>query len=105
MYKKLSQKIRKAVKKGDLISYERVLHSYSRKERKEIAERVRYIKVAMELRKLRKKLDLSQGALAKKISVKREYISRIESGKQNVTLDTLYRIAEATGKEVEVILR
>ena len=105
MYKKLSQKIRKAVKKGDLIPYERVLHSYSRKERKEIAERVRYIKVAMELRKLRKKLDLSQGALAKKISVKREYISRIESGKQNVTLDTLYRIAEATGKEVEVMLR
>ena len=57
---------------------------------------------AMELRKMRRKLRLSQAQLARKMNVKREFISRIESGRQNITLETLYRIAEATGKKFEI---
>ncbi|OGD90157.1 hypothetical protein A2W45_00800 [Candidatus Curtissbacteria bacterium RIFCSPHIGHO2_12_41_11] len=55
----------------------------------------------MELKKLRKQLRISQNELARKMKVKREYITRIESGEQNITIETLNRIAEATGKEFE----
>jgi len=53
----------------------------------------------MEVRRLRRKSKLSQAQLARKMHVKREFLSRIESGRQNITLETLYRIAEAVGKE------
>ncbi len=82
----------------ELIPYEKVLHGYSRKDREDILGKSRYLKAAMEVRKLRKQMHLSQEQLAKKISVKRTFVSRVESGRQNVTLETLYRIAQATGK-------
>lgn len=102
MNKKLPLKIQKALEMGELIPYEKVLNTYSRKDREGILEQARYLKAAMELRKLRKQLRLSQEAFAKKISVKREFISRIESGRHNVTLETLYRIAHAIGKELSL---
>ncbi|MDP2665022.1 MAG: helix-turn-helix transcriptional regulator [bacterium] len=105
MNKKLPQNIRKVLAKGELVPYEKVWKSYSKREREEIEKRARYLKAAMELRKLRKQLHLSQEQLAKKISVKREFISRIESGRQNVTLETLYRIAQATGKQFTLSFR
>ena len=59
----------------------------------------------MELKKLRKQLKISQKELARKMKVKREFITRIESGEQNITIETLHRIAEATGKEFEFYFR
>lgn len=105
MNKKFSQKIQTALARGELIPQEKVLRGYSRKDREEILEKARYLKTAMELRKLRKQLHLSQEQLAKKISVKREFVSRVESGRQNVTLETLYRIARATGREFTLSFR
>jgi len=105
MSKKFPQKIQKALTRGDLIPYEKVLRGYSHKDREEILGKSRYLKAAMEIRKLRKQLHLSQEQLAKKISVKREFVSRIESGRQNVTLETLYRIAQATDKEFTLSFR
>lgn len=101
----MNNKIKKAIEKGELIPLEDVLRTYNAKDREDIKQKARYIMASMELRKLRKTLRLSQGQLAKKMSVKREFISRIESGKQNVTLDTLYRVAEVTGKNLTLIFR
>lgn len=99
MSRGLPQNIQKALKNGQLVSYEKVWRGYSKKDQEAILGKARYLRAAMELRKLRKQLHLSQESLAKKMSVKREFVSRIESGKQNVTLETLYRIADVTGKE------
>ena len=99
MYKKLSKNIQRALERGQLVPYENVWRGYSKKDQKAILEKARYLRAAIELRKLRKQLHLSQESLAKKMSVKREFVSRIESGKQNVTLETLYRIADVTGRE------
>ena len=98
-------KINQAVKKGDLITYGDLFASYSKKRQQEILRRARYLKAAMELKKLRKELKISQGQLAHKMKVKREFISRIESGEQNITIETLNRVAEATGKEFEFHFR
>ncbi len=94
-----------AVKKGQLVPYEKVWREYSKKDQEAILKKARYLKAAIELRKLRKQLHLSQEQLAKKISVKREFISRVESGRQNVTLETLYRIAQAVGRELALSFR
>ena len=102
MNKKYPKKIQEAINRGDLIPYEKIFNSYSEAKKKRIREHAHYLRAAMELRELRKKQKLSQGALAKKMHVKREFISRIESGTQNVTLETLYRIGDAMGKRVEV---
>jgi DNA-binding XRE family transcriptional regulator len=101
MSRKIPNKIQKAIERGDLIPYKKIFNSYSKADQSRILKRARYIMIAMELRKLRKKLKLSQEALSKKMNVKREFISRIESGKQNVTLDTLYKIASATNRKLE----
>ena len=95
----LPKKIKKALRRGDIVPHEEVLADFSPTEREEIHQRARYIRAAMELRRLRRRMKLSQQQLAKRMDVKREFVSRIESGKQNITLETLYRIAEATGKE------
>lgn len=94
-----------AVKGGDLIAYGDLFAGYSKKRQQEILKRARYLKTAMELKKLRKELKISQGELACRMKVKREFVSRIESGEQNVTIETLNRVAEATGKEFEFHFR
>lgn len=96
-----NKKIEEMIKNGRAIPLEDILAKESDENRKRIYERAKYLSLAMELRKLRKKSNLSQAALAGKIKSKREFISRIESGKQNVTLETLFRIAEAFGKRFE----
>ena len=99
------KKIREAVKRGDLMPYDEIFTRYSKERQEKIKARARYLMAAMELRKLRKDMKLSQGDLAKKMRVKREFIVRIESGRQNITLETLYKIAEATGKEVSLVFK
>ena len=94
----MKNKINQAVKRGDLVDYVNLFASYPKKRQQEILKRARYLKAATELRK---QLKISQQELAHKMNVKREFITRIESGEQNITLETLSRIAEATGKEFE----
>lgn len=98
----MNSKIKEALKRGDLISYDNLFARYPKKRQQEILKRARYLKAAMELRKLRKELKISQEELAQKMKVKREFIARIESGEQNITIETLNRVAEATGKEFEL---
>lgn len=95
----MSKKNKEAIAKGDLIPYEKVMASFPKREQERIYKRARYIQAAMALRRLRRALKLSQEKLAKRMKVKREFVSRIESGEQNVTLETLYKIAEATDKK------
>ena len=77
-------KISKTLKRGELISYDDLFASYPKKRQQEILKRARYLKAAMELKRLRKELKISQEELARKMKVKREFITRIESGEQNI---------------------
>lgn len=95
----MNKKIQEALKQGRLLDFDELFKSYSKEHQTEINKQYRYLKMAIAMRKLRRKLKLSQAKLAKKMRVKREFIARAESGQQNVTLETLYRIAEATGRE------
>jgi transcriptional regulator with XRE-family HTH domain len=73
--------------------------SYPKEYQDKVIENAKFIMARMEIVKLRKSKKISQSELAKKMKVKREFVSRIESGNQNITLATLLKIARATGKE------
>lgn len=53
---------------------------------------------AIQIANEREKVGITQADLAKRLNTTQSVISRIESGKQNLTLDMLQRIAEALGK-------
>ena len=101
----ISKKIREILKKGDAITLDELFASYSEDDQKKILKEARYLRAAMQLRRLRRQLKLTQDELAKKMDVRREFISRIESGRQNITLETLYKIADTTGRELKIAFR
>lgn len=60
--------------------------------------------LAETLREERLKAGLSQEQLADRIGTKKTYISRIECGKTDIQLGTLYRLFQGLGRRVSVTL-
>ena len=56
--------------------------------------------LAQTLREERLRAGLTQQQLAEKIGTKKTYISRLENGKADVQLSTLFRIFEGLGRRV-----
>ena len=61
--------------------------------------------VARNLRRARRAVGLSQEALAEKAKVDRSYVSRVETGKVSIGLDTLAALAQAVGVAPSELLR
>lgn len=61
--------------------------------------------IGQNVRRLRLNADVSQEALAAKMGVDRAYISSLELGQRNITVITLWRVAEALGVETFVLLQ
>ncbi len=61
-------------------------------------------KVGAEILRLRKAEALTQGALAQKIGVTQQEISRVEKG-DNCSLSTLHRIARALEHDIEILFK
>lgn len=59
--------------------------------------------VALKIAKTRKQKKLTQGELARKVGMHQSAIARIESGEENITLQTLIKITNALDKRVRVI--
>ena len=59
-------------------------------------------KVGNQIRKIRKEKGLSQGALAKRIGVSQQLISRIEKGRENISLNTLVNICKKLDSDVSI---
>jgi transcriptional regulator with XRE-family HTH domain len=53
------------------------------------------LKVGQRIRELRKQLELSQEALAYKSEVDRTYMTDVENGRRNVSLEILEKIIKA----------
>ena len=60
--------------------------------------------LAQTLREERLRAGLTQEALAEKIGTKKAYISRIENGKSDIQLNTLFKIFEGLGKRVSLTI-
>ncbi len=57
------------------------------------------------LRKLREKLNLTQGEMARRIGVKQPAISKLETGDRRLTLEALSEIITALGGEREITVK
>jgi transcriptional regulator with XRE-family HTH domain len=57
-------------------------------------------KVGQRIRELRKGLELSQEALALKAEVDRTYVTDVENGRRNVSLEILERLIKALNVSV-----
>ena len=68
----------------------------STRRKKQVGEAVRAQRVA---------LELSQEALAEKVDCHRNYVGRVERGEQNLTIQMLWRFADALGCDAAVLLK
>jgi DNA-binding XRE family transcriptional regulator len=60
--------------------------------------------LAQTLKEERIRVGLTQEQLAEKIGTKKTYISRLENGKADVQLTTLFRIFEGLGRRVSLTI-
>lgn len=58
------------------------------------------VKVGTRIRQLRKELELSQEGLAYKAEVDRTYVTDVENGRRNVSVQILERLITALGVSV-----
>ena len=71
--------------------------------RDKFEENAQYFIISEMLKAARKEANMTQEQLAEKIGTKKSYISRIENGKCDIQLSTLYRIFEfGLGKQVRI---
>lgn len=71
-------------------------------KRKEFDSETQEFCVAQTLREERIRAGLTQQQLADLVGTKKAYISRVETGKQNLNLATLFRLFECLGKKVAI---
>lgn len=73
-------------------------------KRDEFEEKAQYFVISEMLKEARKEANMTQEQLAEKIGTKKSYISRLENGKCDIQLSTLYRIFEfGLGKRVSIM--
>ena len=73
--------------------------------RDEFEEKAQYFVISEMLREARKEAKMTQEQLAKKIGTKKSYISRLEIGKCDIQLSTLYKIFEfGLGKRINLLI-
>jgi len=58
--------------------------------------------VARQIRQIREQKKYTQSQLAQKLGVIQPYISRIESGRENCSVETLREVAKALGKKLTI---
>ena len=59
-------------------------------------------KIGETIKKVRKEKGLTQKQIAEKLGVSQQFFSRIESGKENITLKYLVKIASLLGEELKI---
>jgi HTH-type transcriptional regulator/antitoxin HipB len=64
------------------------------KKRDEFEEKAQYFVISETLKGARRGANMTQQQLAEKVGTKKSYISRLENGKCDIQLSTLYRIFE-----------
>jgi len=73
-------------------------------KRDEFEEKAQYFVISEMLKDARKEAKMTQEQLAEKVGTKKSYISRLENGKCDIQLSTLYRIFEfGLGKKVNLL--
>ena len=62
-------------------------------------------KLGQNLKRIRLRQKMSQGDICRKLNMDRSYMSAIESGKKNVTLGILEKLADALDVSADELLK
>ena len=62
-------------------------------------------KLGANIKRIRTKKKMSQGDICRKLDMDRSYMSAVESGRKNITLAVLERLAGALGVSVNELLK
>lgn len=74
-------------------------------KRDEFEKKAQYYVISEMLKEARKEANMTQEQLAEKVGTKKSYISRLENGKCDIQLSTLYRIFElGLGKRINLLI-
>jgi transcriptional regulator with XRE-family HTH domain len=60
---------------------------------------------AANMKRIREEQEMSQGDIFRATKIERAYISNLEAGKQNPTLETIEKIATALGFSADELLK
>ena len=75
------------------------------KERDRFEKQSQYFVISEMLKEARKEAHMTQDQLAEKVGTKKSYISRLENGKCDIQLSTLYRIFEhGLGRPINLLI-
>ena len=73
-------------------------------KRDSFEEKAQYFVISEMLKEARKEANMTQEQLAEKVGTKKSYISRLENGKCDIQLSTLYKIFEfGLGKRINLM--
>jgi len=105
MEKYLSEEKKQAIRQAG--NYDELLDiKYGKigtKERNDFEERANIFVISEILKESRREAKITQEQLAQKIGTKKSYISRLENGKCDIQLSTLFRIFQTgLGKQVSL---
>lgn len=89
---KKDQAIRNAKNFDELLNIQ--YGAIGEKKRDAFEEAAQYFVISETLKDARKQAQMTQEELANKVGTKKSYISRLENGKCDIQLSTLYRIFE-----------
>jgi len=74
-------------------------------KRDKFEEKAQYFVISEMLKEARKEAHMTQDELAEKVGTKKSYISRLENGKCDIQLSTLYRIFEhGLGRPINLLI-
>ena len=74
-------------------------------KRDKFEEKAQYFVISELLKEARKEAHMTQDQLAEKVGTKKSYISRLENGKCDIQLSTLYRIFEfGLGRRINLLI-
>lgn len=98
-----ANKIRSAKNFDELLDFK--YGKIGTEKRDQFEEKAQYFVISEMLKDARKEAKMTQEELAKKVGTKKSYISRLENGKCDIQLSTLYRIFEfGLGKRVNLTI-
>ena len=106
-------KVQKALKTGEIITFGQLfaqdlkegvftIEEYNKAYKEELEENARLLRAetAKKVKKARLEMQVTQEELAKKLHTKKSFISEIENGKQNISIEYASKIAKALNKDL-----
>ena len=99
----INEKIRNTKNFDELLDAE--YGTIGSEKRDDFEKKAQYFIISETLKEARREAKMTQEQLANKVGTKKSYISRLENGKCDIQLSTLYKIFEyGLGKKINLVI-